>query len=184
MTADRLHAAHSARRSATEHKHQRVHAAIDQILKTGGTLSISAIARLAGTSRGFITTHHQEAIDTAIAQHADRLRASDSRTHPSIASLRAENHGLRQQARTLSAENQTLRRRLSRSIGAEIFNEAVPVDEADAGRVKLLESDLVERDQRIHELEEELRDLREDLEAARVANRRLLKELNARPMPS
>jgi len=169
-----------ARRLATDHKHQRVTAAISAMTDAGEKLSVAAVARRADVSRSFVHSHHRHDIELAIAREIERFVAgASSAARVTAASLKAECSMLRGQAAQLRNENQTLRRRLSELLGAEVAANALPAQRADQATVAALRAELEARDQQLFEAEQRVVHLQEDLDAARQANRTLIRQAAA-----
>jgi chromosome segregation ATPase len=166
-----------SRRLDSQLKRERVAATVDALAATGQELSIAAIARHADVSRKFIYAHPD--LRAQIEQRARQATAPTSATatangHVTVASLRADlanaktrNHCLRQQLRALE-------QRLSEALGRDIADELEP----RAERPEELRSQLRDAQVQIFELQEQLADAREELDAVREINRELLADRN------
>lgn len=99
--------------------------------------------------------------------------------------MRTELANTQERARRLADEVTVLRQRLSRHLGASADiarGEALdPLVEQLEQRGAELETDNHHQRQRIAQLETELRELTETLDAARAMNRELMSELNRNP---
>jgi uncharacterized coiled-coil protein SlyX len=167
----------ASRRLASQHKRERVAAAADALAATGREISIAAIARRARVSHKFIYAHPdlraqiEQRARQAVARASARA-AGDG--HVTVASLRADlanakahNHRLRQQLRALE-------QRLSEALGRDIADQLEP----SAERPEQLRGALQDAQAEIFELQEQLADAREELDAVREINRELLADHN------
>jgi len=169
-----------ARRLASDHKHQRVGVAITAMTETGERLSVAAVARRAGVSRSFVHVHHRDEIELAIARDVERFAAgAASAARVTAASLKAECSMLREQAGLLRRENQALRRRLSELLGLEVAASALPAQRADQAALTEVRAVLEARDQQLFEANQHADHLQQDLDAAREANRALIRQASA-----
>ena len=167
----------ASRRLDSEHKRERVAAAVDALAATGRALSIAAIARHAGVSRKFIYAHPD--LRAQIEQRARRATAATGARatadgHVTVASLRADlanatahNHRLRQQLAVLE-------QRLSETLGRDVADDLGP----SSARPDELRRELQDARSEIFELTESLADAREELDAVREINRELLADRN------
>jgi chromosome segregation ATPase len=167
----------ASRRLDSQHKRDRVAAAVDALATTDREISIAAIARHAGVSRKFIYAHpdlraqiEQRAQQAAV--RASTRSAADGQV--TVASLRADlanakahNHRLRQQLGALE-------QRLSETLGRDIADKLDP----GSDRPEDLRSKLQDAQAEIFELREHLADAREELDAVREINRELLADRN------
>jgi len=163
----------ASRRLDTQLKRELVAAAIDARAATGQELSIAAISRHAGVSRKFIYAHpdlraqieqrarHNSAQTTA--QAAADGRVSIASLHTDLANARAQNPRVRQLLRALE---QRLSETLGRDLADQLGSGAAPADE--------LRRELEDARGQLFELTDALADTREDLDAVREINRKLL----------
>jgi chromosome segregation ATPase len=171
----------ATRRLDSRLKRERVALAADARLAAGQELSIAAVARHAGVSRKFIYAHPDlcAQIEQSARQHTRRATAAAvADGQVTVASLRADlanaqahNHRLRQQLRVLE-------QRLSEALGRDIADQLEPAAE----RPDELRRQLHDTQAQIFELQEQLANAREELDAVREINRELLTDRN-RPAP-
>jgi hypothetical protein len=164
-----------ARTRDTTLRRQRVLAALDQMARGGEEITVSSVARAARVHRSFIHRHPDLHTAVTAARHDPEPLG-----HPfaiSTASLRAEVANLQAQNTRLVRHITKLEHRLSDTLGATIY-QASGIGAPDS---------TAEQQHRITELEQQLLDLRrqleertDDLTAARAANRELMTELNRR----
>lgn len=172
----------ASRRLDSVTKVARVRAAIGAMAVSGNALSVAALARHAAVSRRFIYDHpelraeaeHQVA---RLAQRHSATLAGAARV--TAASLRTDLVNTRAANQRLHAELAALRRRLGCLLGKDVLDEvagtlAAEINTVVAPRVEQLEHELFE-------VQEELVQRTEELEAARQINRELLERLNKRP---
>jgi hypothetical protein len=173
QTADTPLAA--ARRRDVERRRAQVHKAITDMHGDGSEITISATADRAGVHRSFIHRHN-DLRSAVLAAAADSIDSpSPAATTISHRSVLAENANLHASNGRLSQRIRDLEDRLSEAFGQQAFERSglgAPTSTAalqdDLERHKQL---LLDRDNRITELEEELA-------ASREANRGLMAELN------
>jgi chromosome segregation ATPase len=164
----------AGRRLDSQLKHDRVIATVDARLAAGHELSVAAIARQAGVSRKFIYAHPD--LRAQIEQHASRSAtagaagvAADARV--TIASLQADAANAKAQNGRLREQLRSLEHRLSVTLGREVADEIDPAGYEPADQLR---AQLEAAHARAFELEEQLADAREELEAVREINRELL----------
>lgn len=165
----------AARRRDVERRRARVQKAINDMHSEGSEITIAATAVRAGVHRSFIHRHDdlRSAVLAAAAETIDN--PSPAATTISHRSVLAENANLHASNGRLSQRIRDLEERLSEALGQRAFERSglgAPTSTAaiqdDLERHKQL---LLDRDNRITELEEELT-------ASREANRSLMAELN------
>jgi hypothetical protein len=157
-----------------------VHKAVTDMHGDGSEITISAAAARAGVHRSFIH-RHEDLRASVLAAAAETIdNPSPAATIISHRSVMAENANLHASNGRLSQHVRDLEERLSEVLGHQAFERSglgAPTSTAalqdDLERHKQL---LLDRDNRITELEEELA-------ASREANRRIMAELN-RPAPT
>ena len=172
---------HSQRRIDSQLKRERVSAAVDAFLASGGEVTIAGVARHAGVSRKFIYSHP----DLRAELELRALRATQSTSAPATASARVTGASLRAEAENYKAQGHRLRQqvraleqRLSETLGSELAS-GLPSDErVDHASLEELRGRLEESQAQTFELEETLADAREELEAVREINRELLSQHN------
>jgi hypothetical protein len=165
-----------ARRQDSTRRRQRVLAALDKLSGAGGEISVAAVARAARVDRSFLYRHHD--LRAQILQRAAQAQpdASLPRTtqvsHQSLladlANLRAHNERLRRQVSKLA-------RRLSETLGEEVFRASGLGGPDDT---KQLRRRVGELERAAADLRQQLQERTEELGAARATNRGLMAELN------
>jgi Family of unknown function (DUF6262) len=190
--ADRTAGLRAARAKDSADKRSRALTAIHALETAGTPITAAAIARAAGVSTWLLYTDGiREHLDAARHRQASTTRpprasAPADQALPNPAGLRTDLALARAEIRRLRAEHDKLRRRLRLQLGAEIDGP----DRAELiTRVADLESLtrqlLTERDARTTEAElaqRRIRELEDDLTAARESLRRVIKTHN-RPQP-
>lgn len=174
-------AMHNQRRLDSQLKRERVAAAVDACLASGGEVTIAGVARRAGVSRKFIYSHP----DLRAELELRALRETQSTGNAAIASarvtgasLRADTENYKAQNRRLHQQVKALEQRLSETLGREIA-DTLPRDELPQyDEQRPLQERLEESEARAFELEETLASAREELDAVREINRELLSRQN------
>ena len=184
MTPDGTEPMRAARRLDTERKHALVLGATDAMIEAGRHPSIAAIARRARVGRKFIYDHPELRADVeariarSTALETSKLAAAAQVTG---ASLRAEVENLRAQNHRLASQVRTLEARLSRAEGARLVADELVLPGALAELAdRQLAGRVAEIDHQLFDAKEELRRLGEELDAARTINRELMAESNRR----
>jgi hypothetical protein len=180
----------AARARDSADKRRRAREAIDALEAAGTPVTATAVANAAGVSTWLVYTdglreyldqaRHRQALPAPIPARAPAVQAP-----PTPASLRTDLALARDEIRRLRGDNDKLRRRLRLQLGAEIDGP----DRAElTARVADLETAnrqlLAERDARAaeaHDVQRRIRDLEDDLTAARESLRRVIKEHNRPP---
>jgi uncharacterized protein DUF6262 len=191
-TADRTAGLRAARAKDSHDKRRRALAAIDALEAAGTPITAAAVARAAGVSTWLLYTDGvREHLNIARRRQAVPTSSPPRTTSPgdqaplTPASLRTDLALARAEIRRLRAEHDKLRRRLRLQLGAEIDGP----DRAElVARVADLESLtrrlLTERDARTTEADlaqRRIRELEDDLTAARESLRRVIKDHNRPP---
>jgi hypothetical protein len=191
-TADRTAGLRAARAKDSHDKRRRALAAIDALEAAGTPITAAAVARAAGVSTWLLYTDGvREHLNIARRRQAVPTSSPPRTTSPgdqaplTRASLRTDLALARAEIRRLRAEHDKLRRRLRLQLGAEIDGP----DRAElVARVADLESLtrrlLTERDARTTEADlaqRRIRELEDDLTAARESLRRVIKDHNRPP---
>jgi len=139
--------------------------------------NISEIARRAGVHRNYVGNNFTDAIAKAKAEVSTRYAAGQAnKTTLTIASLRADHANLKQHASELERENRALRQRLAIQLGQEAAAEDPRLDQT--AEVVALRDERDALIDRVTELEIELQTTREELQASRNTNKRLMRERN------
>jgi hypothetical protein len=172
----------ASRRLDSTTKAARVLAAINAITATGTPLNIAALARTAKVSRRFIYDHPElraeaEQQAAGIAERDGIALTANARV--TAASLRADLANARAANQRLQAELAALRRCLGRHLGQDVLAEIVGDKDTQLGA--LIGPRVQQLEHRLFEVQEELAQRTEELEAARQINRELLERLNRRP---
>lgn len=186
---DRTAGLRAARATDSADKRRRALAAVHALEAAGTPVTVSAVANAAGVSTWLVYTDGvREHLDAARRRQAEHTSTPVSTAAPSDqapvtpAGLRTDLALARDEIRRLRGEQDKLRHRLRLQLGAEIDGP----DRADLiTRVAELESLtrqlLVERDARTAEAnhaQRRIRELEDDLTAARESLRRVIKEHN------
>jgi len=193
--ADNSSALRRARRQDSGAKRHRAAEALTVMEKEGEPISFPAVARRAGVSVSLL--YADTTLSSAIATARDRQRQAGperawrlpARSLVTEQSLRAELANAKERARRLAEEVAILRERLTRHLGAGADiarGEALsPLLDQLEQRNAELESDNHRQQKRIRQLENDTRELNENLDAARAVNRELISELNRKaPAPA
>jgi chromosome segregation ATPase len=158
------------------------------MIDTGQQITFAAVARHAGVSASLVYADGDLA--AAVAEARDRQQQAGlqrtwvrpTRSLVSEQSLRTDLANAKEQVRQLHEEVTVLRERLARSLGAHADaargRAVVPLLDRLEDRAAELEADNHQLRRRISDLEAELRDTSESLQAARAANRDLMNMLN------
>ena len=177
-----------ARHQDSVDKRRRAADAIAAMEQTGEAVSFPAVARRAGVSVSLL--YADAALASRIATARDRQRQAGNdrawqlpvRSLVTEQSLRTDLANAKERARLLVEEVTLLRERLSRQLGAAADaarDQALgpTLDELEQ-RASDLEADNHRQGLRIAQLEADVRELNETLDAARAMNRELMAELN------
>jgi hypothetical protein len=182
--ADALRAARAADSAA---KRNRVRQAIDTLEAAGTTVTAAAVARTARVSTWLVYTdglreHLEAARRRQATPAAVPARAVPGRTPPTPASLRTDLALAREEIRRLRAEHSKLRDRLRLQLGAELDGPDTSALIARVADLETLTRTLTaERDARAaeaHQAQRRIRDLEDDLTAARETLRKVIKDRN------
>lgn len=163
------------RKADSTRRRERVLGAIEAALRSEGGITVSSLARAARVDRTFIYRHPdllERVHAAAAAPPPDGRQAAVSR-----ASLRADLANAMEQNRRLTTRIRQLEKRLSQSLGAEVWAESGLGAAAD---IDQLQRQMVLLEQQLSQKQQELDDRTEELEAARDANRDLTRALNQR----
>jgi len=191
--ADNSAALRRARRKDSRTKHERAADALTAIEQSGEPITFPAVGRRAGVSVSFLYADAELSSRIATARDRQRQAGADrawrlpARSLVTEQSLRADLANAKERGRRLAEEVTVLHERLSHHLGAAADvarGEALsPLLDQLEHRASELEADNHSQRQRIAELEAELRDLTETLDASRAMNRELMTELNRRSTP-
>ncbi len=186
--ADNSDALRRARRYDSRTKRQRAAETIIAFEQGGEPVSFPAIARRAGVSVSLLYSDPELASRIATARdrqkQAGRHKAWQlpARSLLTEQSLHAELANTKEQTRQLTEEVTVLREQLARQLGAGADlargHTMRPMLDQLEGRSAELEADNHTLRQRVTQLEDELKERSETLDAARATNRELMNELN------
>jgi chromosome segregation ATPase len=188
MTApSRAQAMRTARAKASQDKRERALAAVQALEAAGTPVTATAVATAAGVSTGLVYADGiREHIEAARHRQAERETGPAAPPHRgepvTQTSLRTDLALARQEIRQLRAERDKLRARLRLQLGAEIEG---PERAELITRVATLEAAThqlaAERDARATEAshaQRRIRELEDDLTAARESLRRVIRQAN------
>lgn len=160
------------RRADSARRRQRVIKALNSATAAGTEISVSAIARAAGVDRTFLYRHRDL---LAQVHNAQSHAAEPSGNGVSVASLRADLVNANERAVRQAARIRTLEKRLSELLGEQAWRDSglgAPDD------IDQLKHRVAQLEQQLIALGADLADRDQQLEAAREANRDLIKQLN------
>jgi hypothetical protein len=167
------------RRADSDRRRQRVLKALNTAVTNGEQINVSGIARAAGVDRSFLY-RHRDLLEQLHAAEAQPPNAPGGGPAVSRASLQTDLLAAQQRCARMAARAQHLEARLSAQLGEHAWHES-GLSAPD---------DIDQLNQRIIHLEQQLVDLRlqleerdQDLTAARAANRELMARINA-PNPN
>lgn len=186
--ADNSAALRRARRHDSRAKRAQAAEALSAMEQGGEPITFPAVARRAGVSVSLL--YADTGLASRIAAARDRQRQAGgnrawrlpTRSLVTEQSLRVELANAKERARRLAEEVAVLRERLAHDLGAGADvarGEAYePLLERLEHRAAELEGDNHRQRQRVLQLEADVRELTENLDAARAMNRELMSELN------
>jgi transposase-like protein len=177
VTARSAQSLTAARRLDSSRRRQRVLNALDQLGADGQEISVSAVARAAGVDRSFLYRHHdlRARIHASAATPGTSPAATASRQ-----SLLADLANLKEHNQRLRRQNTSLTTRLSEVLGEEVFHASGIGRAGDAGHLR---TRIGELEQQLLDLRQELEERTDELDAARAANRDLMTLANRIPPP-
>lgn len=184
--ADNSAALRRARRQDSRDKRRRAAEALTAMDHSGEPVTFPAVARRAGVSVSLLYADAELSAAIATTRHRQRQAGADrawrlpARSLVTEQSLRTELANAKERARRLTEEVTLLRDRLGRQLGAgtdAALGHASLLDQLEQ-RSAELEADNHRQRQRIAQLDAEVRELAETLEAARAMNRELMTEIN------
>ncbi|MFJ6390757.1 DUF6262 family protein [Streptomyces sp. NPDC091972] len=166
------------RRADSARRRERVVKALNEAIRQGDSLSVSAIARRAGVDRTFFYRHRDLLAQIHAAEAAPAV-GLESGTQVTRASLQADLANAQDRNVRLSARVRQLEDRLSELLGDQAWKESGLGATAD---IEELQRQIVQLEQTNVELNGQLEERQAELDAARGANRELTRALNqARP---
>ncbi|KOT44835.1 hypothetical protein ADK47_41655 [Streptomyces rimosus subsp. rimosus] len=163
------------RRVGSERRRDRVQAAVDAAVRAGTPLTAAAIARAAGVDRTFLYRHRDllDQLHAAAREPAGPAPANGPTV--TLASLRADLANATARNTRFLARIQQLEKRLSRTLGEQIWRASGLGAPAD---IEELQRTITQLEQKTVELTAALEEREAELEAARAANRELTRALN------
>ena len=163
------------RQADSARRRQRVITAISQATAAGTEISVSGIARTAAVDRTFLYRHR----DLLEKIHAlEAAPPAGTRTPgPGVtrASLQADLLAAHERALRLTARTRQLEKRLSEALGEQAWRESGLGAPAD---IDALHQKITHLEQQAADLQLQLDERDQDLNAARAANRELMTQLN------
>ncbi|MEU4420991.1 DUF6262 family protein [Actinoplanes sp. NPDC024001] len=162
------------RRADSARRRQRVIKAITTALKEGQDHSVSAIARAAGVDRTFLY-RHPDLLDQIHAAQTRSVAGDTTGASVTVASLKADLSNALGQVSRQAAHIRQLEKRLSELLGEQAWHESGLGAPSD---VDQLQRRITELEQHVVDLEGQLEERGEELQAARDANRELFHDRN------
>ncbi|CAL9675034.1 hypothetical protein SUDANB176_07705 (plasmid) [Streptomyces sp. enrichment culture] len=161
------------RKADSARRRQRVIKAINAARRAGTTISVLSIARQAGVDRAFLYRHK----DLLAQVHAAGAEPPGDDNSPAVsrASLQADLANALERGNRLTSRVRHLEARLSEALGEKAWRESglgAPDD------IEHLKSRITALEQQVVDLNGQLEERNEDLQAARAANRQLISRLN------
>jgi len=182
--ADKTAGLRAARAKDSQHKRQRVLAAIEALETAGAPITAAAVASTAGVSTWLVYADNlRQHLDAARERQTTRPRSTADNPAPvTPESVHTDLVIARTEIRRLRADNDKLRSRLRLQLGAEIEGpERAQLIERVATLDDVNRRLVAERDARAAELDvanRRVRELEDDLTAARDSLRQLIKDQN------
>ncbi|MFB7648059.1 DUF6262 family protein [Streptomyces sp. NPDC056084] len=164
------------RRADSARRRDRVLSALNAALRNGKDITVSGIARDARVDRAFLYRHRdllERVHAAASAPPAEGRHAAVSRV-----SLQTDLGNALERNRRLTARIQQLEKRLSESLGEQVWAESGLSTPTDLDQ---LQRRLTNLQQELAQMRGQLDERTEELEAARAANRELTRALNQAP---
>lgn len=179
-----LEKAQQRRRADSVAKRARITQAIQLAVARGEVPTVSSIARAAGVDRSIFYGERGQTLRTqlnlAVAQLHAELDSGVSLTgRVTAATLRADLATANELNRRLRQQIATLEKQLSHYMGQEILTQLPTLQRSSLTDEHDLRTQIDLLAIRLGELEQENRQLTEDLDGARRANRDLTRQLNA-----
>jgi len=177
-----------ARRQDSQAKRAQANKALQAMLETGEPITFTGLARQAGVSVSLL--YADKDLSARVARARDRQHQAGterawrlpSRSLITDQSLRVDLANAKEQVRQTHEEMVLLRVRLARTLGAEADIARGRLDTSLLAqledRATELDTDNTRLRRRVAQLETELREATDSLEAARLANRDLMSEIN------
>ncbi|CAM5610372.1 DUF6262 family protein [Streptomyces coeruleorubidus] len=163
------------RRADSARRRERVLKALDTMLRSDADITVSALARTARVDRTFLYRHRDllQRVHTAAAAPPQEARiAAVSR-----ASLQADLANALERNKRLATRVRQLEKRLSQTLGEAAWAESGLGAPAD---IDQLQQRITMLEQNLADIQGQLDERDDELEAARAANRELTRALNQR----
>lgn len=177
-----------ARRRDSQAKRRRALAALQAMTEAAEPIAFPAVARRALVSVSLLyadrdlATRIAEARDRQRQAGAERAARLPTRSLVTEASLRTDLANAKEHIRLLTEEAALLRDRLTRTLGAEADcvqgRVGYPLLDQLEARAADLDADNIRMRERVGQLEAEIRELTDNLDAAREMNRQLMSHIN------
>jgi hypothetical protein len=172
-TAPSTAAMRAGRRADTARRRQRVTVALATAVEHGDEIAVAAIARHAGVDRSFVYRHR----DLLEQIHAAQAEPPGAGSGPTVtrASLQADLLAAQQRNVRLAAQIRQLENRLSELLGEQTWRES---GLGAPGDIDHLNHRIVTLEMQTVDLQLQLDERVQDLDAARATNRTLMTQLN------
>jgi transposase-like protein len=164
------------RRADSARRRQRVIKAINTASANGAEINVSAIARAAGVDRTFLY-RHTDLLSQLHAAQASPAAADNGGPAVSRASLQTDLANAQGQISRQAAHVRQLEKKLSELMGEQVWRESglgAPTD------IDQLQRRITDLEQTVVNLQAQLDERNQELDAARAANRELIANLNRR----
>jgi hypothetical protein len=162
------------RRADSARRRQRVITAVSRAVTDGTEISVSAIARAAAVDRTFLY-RHRDLLSQVHAAQAGPPAAGAAGPAVTRASLQADLLAAHERSLRLNARIQQLEKRLSETLGEQVWRESGLGAHAD---IDQLNTRITTLEQQAADLRLQLEERDDELAAARAANRELMAQLN------
>lgn len=174
-TADDWAKAIDGRRADSVRRRERVLKALDTMLRSNSDITVSSLARAARVDRTFLYRHR----DLLQRVHAAATAPPQEGTITAVsrASLQAELANALERNKRLTVRVRQLEKRLSQALGEAVWAESGLGAPAD---IDQLQQRITMLEQNLTDVQRQLDERADELEAARAANRELTRALNQR----
>jgi hypothetical protein len=170
----RTDAMRKGRQADSARRRQRVLAALEEAPAAGTEISVSGIARAAAVDRTFLY-RHRDLLEKIHAIEAAPPAGGTPGPVVTRASLQADLLAAHDRALRLNARIRQLEKRLSETLGEQAWRESGLGAPAD---IDALNQKITHLEQQATDLQLQLAERDQDLNAARAANRELMTQLN------
>jgi regulator of replication initiation timing len=163
------------RRADSVRRRERVLKALDTMLRSNSDITVSSLARAARVDRTFLYRHR----DLLQCVHAAATAPPQEGTITVVsrASLQAELANTLERNKRLTVRVRQLEKRLSQALGEAVWAESGLGAPAD---IDQLQQRITMLEQNLTDVQRQLDERADELEAARAANRELTRALNQR----